>query len=304
MKDLLLIVLIAGSLFFGAGCKDARRHAATDLHTVEINSLQELQAYFRYSPERDIRVSGHRGGMMPGYPENCIASCEKTLSLMPAMFEIDPQLTKDSVLVLMHDATIDRTTTGTGKVSDYTYEELRQFFLKDRQGKVTESKIPTLDEILAWGEGKTVFEFDNKKVPWEVYSKHLNGKWKKYHNIALYCRSMEELKYYYERNANAIFFYEISSWEKYEEFNNSDIPWNRIVAYVRNTMDPGLQEVYDLIHSHGTMCQIAIAPTTDKVEPMEAKTEAYREQIACNPDIIETDYPVNLVGLSLKRTKK
>ena len=52
------------------------------LHTVQINSLEDLKAYFAYDPERDILVSGHRGGMMPGYPENCIESCEKTLSMM------------------------------------------------------------------------------------------------------------------------------------------------------------------------------------------------------------------------------
>ena len=44
----------------------------THLHTVQINSLEDLKAYFRYDPERDIIVSGHRGGMMPGYPERCV----------------------------------------------------------------------------------------------------------------------------------------------------------------------------------------------------------------------------------------
>ena len=52
-------------------------------HAVRIGSIEELQAYFTYDPGRDIIVSGHRGGMMPGYPENCIESCEKTLSMMP-----------------------------------------------------------------------------------------------------------------------------------------------------------------------------------------------------------------------------
>ena len=55
--------------------------------------------------------------MLPGYPENCIASCEKTLSLLPAFFEIDFSFTKDSVMVLMHDLTLDRTTTGKGRVA-------------------------------------------------------------------------------------------------------------------------------------------------------------------------------------------
>jgi glycerophosphoryl diester phosphodiesterase len=47
------------------------------------------------------------------------------------MFEIDPRITKDSVVVLMHDATLDRTTTGTGRVADHTWAELQQLRLKD-----------------------------------------------------------------------------------------------------------------------------------------------------------------------------
>ncbi len=63
--------------------------------------------------------------MMPGYPENCIESCEKTLSMMPTFFEIDFSFTKDSVMVLMHDLTIDRTTNGKGRVADYTTRSCR-----------------------------------------------------------------------------------------------------------------------------------------------------------------------------------
>ena len=105
---------------------------------MNINSFTDLQEYFRYSPERDVIISGHRGGMMSGYPENCIESCEKTLSLMPTFFEIDFSFTKDSVMVLMHDLTVDRTTTGKGKVSDYTFEEIQKLNLVDRDGNVTE----------------------------------------------------------------------------------------------------------------------------------------------------------------------
>jgi len=284
MKSILLNALFCAALC--CSCSEKQ-----NLHTVDIRSLADLQEYFRYSPDKPIQMSGHRGGMMEGFPENCIASCEKTLSLMPAMFEIDPQLTKDSVLVLMHDATIDRTTTGKGKVSDYTAAELKQFFLKDRQGNATPYKIPTLDEMLAWGEGKTVFEFDNKNVPWEVYSRHLNGKWKKYHNITLYCRSAEEMLYYYERNPNAMFFYEVSDSAHYEDFIKTGVPWNRIVAFVKTTMNPELQWLYDEIHRHGVKCQIAIAPAADRVKPDEARLEAYRQEIARKPDVIETDYP-------------
>lgn len=52
---------------------------------------------------------------------------ERALQLGADMIELDIQLTKDRQIVVIHDATIDRTTNGTGKVSDYTYEELCQF---------------------------------------------------------------------------------------------------------------------------------------------------------------------------------
>ena len=55
--------------------------------------------------------------------------------MMPTFFEIDFSFTKDSVMVLMHDLTIDRTTNGKGRVADYTYEELQGFRLVDRDGK-------------------------------------------------------------------------------------------------------------------------------------------------------------------------
>ena len=133
-------------------------------HTVRIGSIEDLQGYFTYDPTRDIIISSHRGGMMQGYPENCIESCEKTLQLMPTFFEIDFSFTRDSVPVLMHDLTIDRTTTGMGRVVDYTYEELLQFNLVDRNRNVTPYKIPSLKEMLEWGRDKVIFNFDNKYI--------------------------------------------------------------------------------------------------------------------------------------------
>ncbi|MDR1010469.1 MAG: glycerophosphodiester phosphodiesterase family protein [Opitutaceae bacterium] len=291
--------VVAALATFPLSAADASR-----LHTVHMKNLSDLQEYFRYSPAKEIIISGHRGGMLPGYPENCIPSCEKTLSLMPSFFEIDPRLTKDGVIVLMHDATLDRTTTGKGKVSDYTYAELQQFYLKDRQKKVTPYKIPTLEEVLEWGANKTVFNFDNKGIPWQVYSDNLKGKWAKYHNIILSVRSLEECLFYYQRNDNVMFCCEIGDMAQYEAYRKSGIPWNRIMAYVRYKMEPEHRKVYDLLRSHGVMCMIAVAPTSDKIKPDEARFEAYKKELAGNPDIIETDYPADFAPLSRKRTGK
>lgn len=272
--------------------------SAQKLHTIKVKNLKQLQRYFTYKPSKSIIISGHRGGMMPDYPENCIASCEKTLSLMPSFFEVDPRLTKDSVLVLMHDAALDRTTTGKGEVSEYTYKELQQFYLKDLNGNITPYKIPTLIEMLDWSRNKTVFNLDNKQVPWEMYSQLL--KKHKYHNIILSVRSLEEALFYFKRNHNVMLCVKISNMDEYTEFEKTGIPWNRIMAYVGVAMDPQQQEVYDLLHKHKVMCMSSLPSTVDKFKE-EKRKEGYLEEIANKPDIIETDYPSLFLGLPLKK---
>ena len=235
-------------------------------HAVRIGSIEELQAYFTYDPGRDIIVSGHRGGMMPGYPENCIESCEKTLSMMPTFFEVDFSFTRDSVMVLMHDLTIDRTTTGKGRVADYTYAELQQFCLVDRDRNVTPYKIPRLKDLLEWGKDKVVFNFDNKyintrgvsdevrRASLDYYIKQLQpgGDWSMYHNIMLSVRSVEEALYYWEHGIrNVMFCVEISSMEHFRAYDASPIPWKYIMAYIRLAVNPDLQPVYDLLHAEG-----------------------------------------------------
>ena len=181
---------------------------------IDIKDRAQLHEWFRYSPERPVVISGHRGGMVTGFPENCIESFEKTLTMMPSFFEIDPRMTKDSVIVLMHDATIDRTTTGTGKVSDYTYAELQQFFLKDREGNVTTYKIPTLEECIAWSQGKTILNLDIKDVPLEVMSQFINRLAPA--NVMYTVRNAKQARTYLDRDPQAMF----SCWCKnMKEFN-------------------------------------------------------------------------------------
>lgn len=118
------------------------------LNTIKIRNERQMRDYFRYEPANPIIISGHRGGMAPGFPENCIPSFENTLTILESFFEIDPRLTKDSVIVLFHDSTLDRSSTGKGKVKNYTYAELQELFLTDRDGNVTPYKIPTLEEAI------------------------------------------------------------------------------------------------------------------------------------------------------------
>lgn len=287
-----------------------------DAHIVKINSIEDLQNYFKYSPDRDIIISGHRGGMMPGYPENCIESCEKTLSLMPTFFEIDFSFTADSIPVLMHDLTIDRTSTGKGKVSDYTYAQLQEFNLVDRDKKVTPYKIPTLKQMLEWGKDKVVFNFDNKyintkgvpdsvkRAALEYYARQLSpgGDWADYHNIMLSVRSLDEALFYWNKGLrNVMFCVEISKPEHYEAYDASPIPWKYIMAYIRTAVNPDMQKIYDKLHSKGVMTMTSITASSDKIKNNGDRRVAYHRDLLSEPDIIETDYPSEFIGLPWTR---
>lgn len=310
MRKSILTICLSLTLTMGASAQ------IPDAHIVKINSIEDLQNYFKYSPDRDVIISGHRGGMMPGYPENCIESCEKTLSLMPTFFEIDFSFTSDSIPVLMHDLTIDRTTTGKGKIADYTYAQLQEFNLVDRDKKVTPYKIPTLKQMLEWGKDKVVFNFDNKyintkgvpdsvkRAALEYYARQLSpgGDWADYHNIMLSVRSLDEALFYWNKGLrNVMFCVEISKTEHFEAYDASPIPWKYIMAYIRTAVNPDMQKIYDKLHSKGVMTMTSITASSDKIKNNGDRRVAYHRDLLSEPDIIETDYPSEFIGLPWTR---
>ncbi|MBQ6300292.1 MAG: glycerophosphodiester phosphodiesterase family protein, partial [Bacteroidales bacterium] len=87
-----------------------------------------------HDPSSDyVVVVAHRGDWR-NYPENSLPAIESCIRMGVDVVEIDLKLTKDSVLVLSHDRTLNRCTTGSGPISDYTYEEILHFDLKAGHG--------------------------------------------------------------------------------------------------------------------------------------------------------------------------
>lgn len=96
--------------------------------------------YWTQSKE-NIFVAAHRG-WKDKYPENTIAAFQAALDIGVDQIETDVRVTKDGKLVLFHDPTVERTTNGTGRVCDYTLEDLQK--LDAGNGE----KIPTFREFL------------------------------------------------------------------------------------------------------------------------------------------------------------
>jgi glycerophosphoryl diester phosphodiesterase len=103
------------------------------------------------------KVYGHRG--IPAYaPENTMAGFRQALEVGVDGLEIDVHLTKDGVVVVCHDASVDRTTDGTGLIRDYTYEELRKLDAGSWMSeKYRGERIPRLDEVLELLQGTQVW---------------------------------------------------------------------------------------------------------------------------------------------------
>ena len=94
-------------------------------------------------------VIGHRGAVASA-PENTLAGLRAASQLGAAMVEFDVQLSRDGIAVLMHDATVDRTTDGTGAVADLALTDLAKLdagtrFAPDFAGE----PVPTLAAALA-----------------------------------------------------------------------------------------------------------------------------------------------------------
>ena len=135
----------------------------TALHYRGYASPDALSEALRWRPDAPRLVSAHRGGPRPGLPENSIPAFEHALNYAPALIETDVRATADGALVLLHDDTLDRTTTGLGRIGDKTLAEVRALRLEDETGALTAFRVPTLAEALAWAEGRTVLMLDVKR---------------------------------------------------------------------------------------------------------------------------------------------
>lgn len=127
------------------------------------------------SADRDyVFVAMHRGDWRH-FPENSSGAIQGCIDCGADIVEIDVARTKDGRFVLNHDNSLDRTTTGKGKVSDYTLEEIRTLRLRDSSGgedaPPTEYGVMTLEEALEMTRGRILVNIDHfDKFPQEILS--------------------------------------------------------------------------------------------------------------------------------------
>lgn len=98
-------------------------------------------------------IVAHRGGAALGV-ENTLSCIEAGIAAGADAVEVDVRLTKDGHLVVFHDARVDATTDGRGKISEMTLRDVKALNIVDKAGCVTGEKIPTLGGVLSLVDGR------------------------------------------------------------------------------------------------------------------------------------------------------
>lgn len=123
------------------------------------NRAAEIRKALTARTSDKVLVTAHRGDWRYA-PENSIAAIENAIQMAVDIVEIDVQRTKDGQLILMHDYTLDRTTTGKGKVSDWLLDSIKTLRLKNGANIKTKHHVPTLEEALIHSKGKIMINLD------------------------------------------------------------------------------------------------------------------------------------------------
>jgi len=125
----------------------------------------DLAAYLDCAREQDVTLlQAHRAGDRPGAAENSLSAIEASLADGAVFIEIDVARTADGVLVLLHDRTLERTTTGRGRVIDISSADFTSLRLRDVNGRRLTKAPPTLEAALAALDGRGIAQIDLKGV--------------------------------------------------------------------------------------------------------------------------------------------
>jgi len=122
---------------------------------------------------RHVVAISHRGEHLH-HPENTMPAFEEAIKLGADYIEVDVRTTADGKLILSHDATVNRCTTGQGEVSKMTFDELRALDAGSKSGpEFAGTRMPSFDEVLDMAHGKIGIYVDVKQVSAQELVKHI-----------------------------------------------------------------------------------------------------------------------------------
>ena len=281
MKRLLLLLAIISLV----ACKKAKSNDQEA--QVQKSKLIEL---FKPSRSDYPNISVHRGGKdLKYYPENCLETIQYVSDSISAIFEIDVAQTKDGKLILMHDNSIDRTTTGNGSVKNLTYKELKNFNLVDDFGNQTNFKIPLFSEVLKWSKANNVIlTIDIKRsVSQKDVINAIDAADAKDISIII-TYDVDQAQSAYALAPDVLLSVSARNHEEFDRLLKTKIPTENMLAFTGTRMSD--KSLYQRLHNEDIVCILGTLGNLDK--QAEARgDELYLGWKKQGVDILATDRP-------------
>ncbi|WP_396600564.1 glycerophosphodiester phosphodiesterase family protein [Algibacter sp. R77976] len=279
MKYIVVICILLASF----SCKEKTDKSSESNKSVLISK-------FAYQAKTTPVISVHRGGKsIKNYPENCLETLKYINDSITAIYEIDVAKTKDNVLVLMHDNSISRTSTGEGNITNYTYEELLKYNLEDDFGNETTFKIPLFKDVLAWAKANNVvLTIDIKKsvsveqvvaLVKEVGADDVS---------VIITYNMKQANAAYKAAPGLMLSVSARNEEELDWLLHSEIPTENMMAFTGTRLSP--TALYQKLHDLGITCTLGTLGNLDK-QAQAKGDELYQKWVNLGIDVIATDRP-------------
>lgn len=281
MKRIILFFLLFGFL----GCKQSNTndnaYAKTNSRLIEV---------FKISKGNYPNISVHRGGKgILNYPENCFETIKYISGSISAIYEVDVAQTKDDKLVLLHDNSIDRTTTGSGLVKKLTYNELKKFNLIDDYGNVSDFKIPLFSDVLEWcRENNVILTVDLKRsVSQERVIKAIRKA--KAEGISIIITyDVEQAKTAYKLAPDLLLSVSARNNDEFDRLLQTKIPIQNMLAFTGTRLsNPSL---YKRLHEKDVVCMLGTLGNLDR-QAKARGDKLYKTWMNKGADILATDRP-------------
>ncbi|MEM7779139.1 MAG: glycerophosphodiester phosphodiesterase family protein [Pseudomonadota bacterium] len=246
-----------------------------------------------HEAEGNALISAHRGGPSPGLPENGIETMDAVLSAIPAIMEIDVARSPDGVHYLMHDRTLDRTTTGSGSVREVPWSEIKQLNLVDSAGWTTPYRVPTLRAALEWSRGKTVLQIDFKRTASYAEVVELIRETGNENNVILIAYSVAQAQRLHALAPEMLLSVSINDIDDQAELAGAGIPDDVMVAFTGTRIPrPDLYSELDEDDIEVIFGTLGRSPNSiDNVIDRFGTDERYAEIAEGGADVLATDRP-------------
>jgi hypothetical protein len=161
-----ILILLFALVLFGAAATTAE-NSGKKSELVEIPGYPKpfpAELLAQNQPPRSFEIIAHRGAKKFA-PDNTLPAIAAAIAMGIDYVELDVRTTKDNQLIIMHNATVERSTNGTGAVRDLTLEQIQALDAGGSYGpEFKGTRVPTFEQALALMEGKIGLYLDTKDV--------------------------------------------------------------------------------------------------------------------------------------------